>query len=227
MRAVFLDLKISSKSIRLDGEQANHLIKVVRIKEGEEVLGFTGKGKILVLRVSHILKKHLEFDIKEERFEKRKIDFDVLVCKVKKEAMNLTFKECCELGVNKIIVASSEYSQSYPLNLSKVQKILKSGIEQANNPYLPQLEERSLKELNFEEYDSVIYFSSQTNSNKIIHANPGKTLIVFGPEGGLSEKEELGLRKLTNSSVLKLETNIMRTPTAVACGVGYYLGASS
>lgn len=60
MRAIYLESIDASKSeILIDGNIAHHLINVIRIKNGEEILGLNGKGLMTYLTVSDLGKKKI------------------------------------------------------------------------------------------------------------------------------------------------------------------------
>lgn len=130
-----------------------------------------------------------------------------------------------ELGISKIILFKSEYSQRQNLNKERIRRALISALEQSNSTFFP--------EVNFE----VITFNQLLNSLKeckqvvcfsLSFNDKGKyqerdVSFIVGPEGGLSKKEEESLRE--NEAILfkKIDTNIMKTPTAISCGFGYLL----
>ena len=230
LRAIYLNkYHIQGEEIFLEGDEAHHLINVLRIKNGEKVLGLDGEGGKYFLQIDMIKKKSLSLILLGKEFIASEYSFTLLVGKVKKEAMDLSLKVACELGINTILVAQTQYSQSYPLNFKRMQRVLVSALEQSNNAYLPQVKEVVLDEVDYKSYEQIIYFSSRKNvqKNEISLSQKKKVLLVIGPEGGFSEKEELIFTNKKNATAVHLPTNIMRTPTAIACGHGYYLGALS
>jgi RsmE family RNA methyltransferase len=64
--------------------------------------------------------------------------------------------------------------------------------------------------------------SQHPSSTKVV-SNPGKKLLIVGPEGGFSPSESQWLHQIKNVRVLQLPTGILRTPTAVATGAGIIL----
>lgn len=229
MRAVYdEELFVQKKDYVLTKEKSHHLINVVRVKAGEQIIALNGKGQISTLVVKEIQKK--EVIVKCENIQiigQTGLEIDVMVCKVKKDAMDLVFKSAVELGIKKIIVVDSDFSQRYELNRQRVDKLINSALEQSNNPFKLQIVEDSLKNFKLESYDSVISFSSKPNDKNeslALEKQNKKILIIIGPEGGFSDEEELSLEKTCTHKIF-LDTPIMRTQTALGCAVGYILGS--
>jgi 16S rRNA (uracil1498-N3)-methyltransferase len=228
MRAVYLNSIIGEGKTTIEGVQAHHLINVLRIKVGTELLGLDGIGTIFNLKVEEVLKKKIILSLVEKKKNPPKLDLDLMVGKVKKEAMDLALKQCCELGINNITILNSEFSQRYEMKPERTSKLLISGIEQANNPYLPKLSEIEFRDINTDAYENIMYFSSNPKfANRGDSLQRGKTIIIIGPEGGFSTSEEDQIARLSKTRIINMDTEIMRTPTAVACGVGFFLGATS
>jgi 16S rRNA (uracil1498-N3)-methyltransferase len=237
MRAIYLN-NINDKDYRPEdiisvaGDQAKHLIKVVRIKDDEKLLVLNGEGLKLSGKVINIEKKSLEFQI--ERIEKvvQEVKYDLAICLPKKDATEEILRIATELGVNRLIPVFSDYSQMHFTKNARVESILESALIQSNNPYKLKLaEEVSFDELliKCKDYQEVIYFSSQpfesSDGPKVTSVE--KRLIVIGPEGGLSSAEEGSLKDISHVNFVHLKSPILRSPTAVAAACGYLISRES
>ena len=225
MRAVYIkNISAQDGKIILEGSVVHHFNNVLKLKIGSEILALDGKGLVCNLNLLQLNKKSAELKILSQKKLARSFNLDIFVGQVKKDAMDLVLKQCAELGVRKIIIGQSKFSQRYPLKQERIEKLLISGIEQSNNPYLPMVEMGDFESLN--NYSQMIYFSSLgfTSEEKFLDLKPEDTLLIYGPEGGYDQGEEDQLREL-GAKFVHLRTPIMRTPTALACGVGFYLAA--
>lgn len=225
MRAIYIkNILESDEKIVLDGSVVHHFNNVLKLKIGSEILALDGNGLVCRLNLLKLNKKSAELKILSRERVSRSFNLDIFVGQVKKEAMDLVLKQCAELGVRKVIIGQTKFSQRYPLKLERIEKLLISGIEQSNNPYLPVVEIGDFE--NLDAYSQVIYFSSLSSDTEknFLNLDTRDTLLVYGPEGGYDREEESKLKEM-GANFIHLKTPIMRTPTALACGVGFYLAA--
>ena len=220
MRAVFVENFLNeNKLVELDKKKTHHFVNVLRVKSGDKILVLDGKGAraITEFHVENKNKATLKYEL-VELVEENSIHFDIAIGKLKKEALDLSLKMATELGCRKIYITNTDYSQSYPFNHERAMKLLISSLEQSNNCYLP-----SLEEVNLEDLDLNIYELTPSKIFKTIALD--KILLIIGPEGGLSEREEDLLSTNDNSIPIKIDSPIMRAPTAMACAMGYVKGS--
>lgn len=227
MRAIYLDTELQpNMTIDLDGEKAHHLINVLRIKKDENILLLNGKGIKLESEVLEINKKKVLIRTKSELISiEKKYQIDLAIGKLKKEAMDSTVRSSCELGISRLIILESKFSQRYPLNLNRLEKLLISGLEQSNFGFIPEIIENKINDISFDEYDYVITFSTEIDLNDLPSSiDPSKRiLIIIGPEAGFHEDELALFDKEEKIIKVNLSTPIMRAPTAFNCAVGYVL----
>ena len=227
MRAVFLkEIAILSQQdmVLVEGDSAKHLVKVVRVKKGEQILILNGKGLIAKATIESLDRKTLNLKIDSvENTSKREL-IDLAICTPKKDAIEDIIRDCVELGVNNIFPLESKYSQ-YNLEVNdRIQRIIESGLIQANNPYLlnisPMKPFKSLIEIS-KNYEQVIYCSSKKIESSKIESLKGNTLMIIGPEAGLSNEEELLIEEFQNSFAVHFPSYILRAPTAVSVAAGF------
>lgn len=216
MRATYLE-NISSEAIEIKDEKFHHLINVVRLREHDEVLLLNGMGESRIAIVETLKKKSLILRSKTEISKKEKSKFEVAIAIPKKDALELCLKQAVELGVSKIYLIHSNYSQKMTLSEERLLSILVSALEQSNNHWLPEIENIDSVEAFINKGIKFAYFSSQTE--RIVTGDKA-TLIVIGPEAGFNEREEKLLSEEA-SMLIHFEGAIMRTPTALASGIGY------
>ncbi len=220
MRAIFYpNIDTSWKHLAINGDKAKHLIKVVRVKLNEEILILSGDGKKLFGVIEEITKKELVISIKKYEVQESKNSIDLFVGQVKKEALDLVIKMAVELGVNKLIIGETQFSQRYVIKPERIENLIESAMEQSNNAYKLIVEFLNFKTLDLNSYESKICLSSTRQTKNCGNVIKGNTLLIIGPEGGFSEEEENFLEEKVTMKI-HLPTPILRTPTAVACGVG-------
>jgi len=232
MRAVF-DKSISEniqigEVFELKGDSVHHLINVVRIKSGEQVMVLNGNGLEVVTQIESSFKKSAFLKVCEIRKKEKNGWMDLALCLPKKDAYESILKSCVEIGISNIIQIRSEYSQKVFLSQERIDKIIETALIQSNNPYFPEIGKTiEFKDLikKAQSYDQIFVFSTKTNQVADTVLQVGKkNLMLIGPEGGFSKNEEEEIYSFANVNLLKLDLPIMRSTTAVNVALGYLLG---
>lgn len=85
MRAVYLkDISFSESSLVVTDDKAFHLIKVVRIKIGEQILVLNGLGQSATCKIVDCDKKTVSLAVEEINDSKRKAHIDLLLASKKR-----------------------------------------------------------------------------------------------------------------------------------------------
>jgi 16S rRNA (uracil1498-N3)-methyltransferase len=228
LRAIFdSTLKTASmgEEILIKDDSFHHLVNVVRVKLGEAVKIFNGSGLEVTTETVIIEKKQLKLKVLAVREHgPRPVSIDVLIGTPKKEALEQCLKESVELGVSKIYLAETNFSQKHFITKERQLSLLISSLEQSNNPFLPEIVEIRPEQTPINDYDQIILFDSVNSGAGQLKADLTKILIVIGPEGGFSDTELEWWKSHPQSLTVHLPTAIMRTPTALSCAIGFTLG---
>ncbi|MAZ48820.1 MAG: hypothetical protein CME65_09660 [Halobacteriovoraceae bacterium] len=226
MRAVYLkDIAIKENDpLNIKGNKFHHLKNVVRVNREDDILVLDGKGLGRIYKISELNKNNMKLDpsdvFKESTHTK---DIDLVIGKLKRDAMDLAVKQACELGVKNIFICHTDFSQTYSLNLDRLERIIDSAIEQSNNLIRPDIGElENIKSLDFDQYQQVFLFSLEGDQGR--KGFQGRAVVMIGPEGGFSIEEEEFLLKINNIQAIKLDMPILRAATAVPCALGYVHG---
>ncbi len=200
----------------LEDDEFHHAIKVMRNKKGDKVFASDGKGKILEGFIEDIVKDNLKSKIiKTYEYKNELGNYIFCMPNLKNpERLKFALEKCTELGITKFILFNSEHTVSKGFNLGRLNKIVLSAMKQSLRAYLPKIEVvNSITELNSFGDEKVLF--DQSGSIKPSDYKFDKHLnylMIFGPEGGFSEKE---ISELNRSTILKLTDNRLRTETAI------------
>ena len=223
MRAAWISDLTERESYSIAGDIHHHLVHVVRISVGDDLLLLNGLGLAIKTQVEAITKKAIILKHLETLESKRGISFDIVIGVPKKEALELCLKEATEIGVRKIFLIRGDYSQVKVPEDDRILKILVSALEQSNSPFLPEVIVSEWETIPWNDYACKLLMDSQTLNPTQNKQTPDSTLLIIGPEGGFSPKELSYLHAREGLEVLKLPTPILRTPTALAVGAGIIL----
>jgi 16S rRNA (uracil1498-N3)-methyltransferase len=207
---------IKSKIIKIEGEESNHILNVMRHQIDDEIYVTNGKGKIFKCRISHVSKKIVEAKILDEfNFEERfpNITFCIPLLR-NNDRLEFAVEKCTELGITNFIIYHAKRSVPKKLNLVRVEKILKAAMKQALLSWLPKIRyASSLDELSPLDGEKIVFEqSSEDYFSRDKIQREMQYIFIFGPEGDFTV-DELGI--LNSSIKYKLAENRLRTETAI------------
>ncbi len=225
MKAVFLKTYEGQSEIKIDGEDFHHFANVLRIKQNEKLLVLNNSGTKYYCDIAQIDKKHLiikkDYSVKEEI--KNKITIAVGI--TKKDALEDIIRECVEFGIPELILLRTQYSQNIELSEERIEKIIKSSLEQSNNAFGIKISFQEFKSFDFSKFKNKFIFSLNNSKNEALSLNSNdECLILIGPEGGFSVDEEDSLKN--QFTPIKINSNILRAKTAAAVAFGFVSGLS-
>jgi 16S rRNA (uracil1498-N3)-methyltransferase len=224
LRAFYLKDLSRQDVYSLKGDEAHHLINVVRLQVCEELLLLNGQGLMVFTAVEFVSRKELvlKYIRHEERADSSMIDLALGI--PKKEALELSLKQAVELGVGRIFLVRGDYSQIKIPDLERLEALLINALEQSNSTHLPKLSSSDWENLPFGDYAQINWMNSQPTASLSLSSTKGRQLLMVGPEGGFSPNEVHLISKLENLQTIFLPTPILRTPTAMSAGVGFLFG---
>lgn len=224
----------NDKLILRDGD-IHHIKNVMRMKNGDKIEVIFDK-KLYICNIDNL--EPFSLSINDTILEENKLSLDVTVAigLVKEQKMDLILQKLTELGVNTIIPLNMERS-IVKLDAKKLEKkkvrwetICKEASEQSKRTDIPIIGDiMSLKELVKLDYDMKLIASTK-EKNKMLNYylqsvnKCAKIIMVIGPEGGISDSEELFLND-NNFNSVSFGNLIFRVETAaiyVASILNYY-----
>ena len=222
MQRYFSNKKNNNKFI-LSNDDLYHIRTVMRMVDGSKI-EVVFEQEVYVCELKNV---NSEIDIiiveKLDNFCDTNKEIILAIPLVKEQKMDLILQKSTELGVNKIIPFVAERSvvklknEKEKCKVERWQKICKEASEQSKRIDIPIV--TSVKKISdLIEYDGLkVVCSTKKNVNSIKmflqnHNEYDKLLLVIGPEGGLSTKEENYL--VDNNFVpVTLGNRIMRVET--------------
>ena len=221
---------VKGKEILIEGEEAHHILDVMRLEEGDGVVVFDGTGKeyIGVIREARKKQKRLLVMVKGVREKSPEALPEVTLAQAlpKKGKMDYIAEKATELGVSEILPVVAARSIVRPDEKSKVKKadrwrkIVLEASKQCGRTSIPRVDEviafNDVRGM-LSSYDMVLMacFSEEAVPMKkaISGAKPGKILVLVGPEGGFTP-EEIELAKGENTKYISLGERVLKSDTA-------------
>lgn len=209
------------EQILIDGDEFVHLKKVLRMEEGDKVIASINDENDYYCTIARLNKNDclLDVDYVEKCPALPKRDLTLFQMMPKKDYFDSIIAKSIELGVNKIVPFSSEFTQNKIFKRERIQTQIQTACKQCERSALPQVSDivsfkMMLEMLN--EYDVVIfaYENEQKQFSPDILAGKQKIAIIVGNEAGFSEKEATEIQNKQVNSI-SLGRRILRCDTAV------------
>jgi len=213
---LFFSDELSDNKIILKDDEFIHCTKVLRHKTGDKIFVTNGKGKIFNCQIISISKNELLAEIlsfTEQSIKYPNLCFCIPVLR-NKDRLRFCFEKLIELGISKIIFFKAERSIPDKINLDKYNKIAVETIKQSLQANLPEIKLiQSLEEINSFEGKKIIFTQNAENRfDKNLLSENIKYYFIFGPEGGLTEKE---INSVIDRKEFSLADNRLRSETAI------------
>ena len=223
----------------LTGENAQHA-KVLRLKEGEEVLVCDGEGRECLCTISDVSPGQISLVVKhrQESESEARVKASIYMAYSKGDTLEHVIQKATELGADEIVAFPSARCVSRPddkslkKKLERWQKIAASAAEQSGRGRIPEV-------ITLNSYKEALARAAQADKAILFYENERATTLrmaletgeynsislLTGPEGGLEEKEvaqaqEAGLQVCT------LGRRILRCETAPLCALSAVMYAS-
>ena len=217
--------------LELTGDAHTHAAYALRIRIGDYLTVFDGKGKDYSCKVKDIKKDRTMLDVLSvtENVGEPKISVTLYLSVIKQDRFELAVQKATELGIAGITPVNSAYTQkNISLNYDRLRKIAVSACEQCGRSRIPVIE-------NAVDFDTLLKRVSETYTifpweremhgdlKSAIDKTQTEAVVFIGPEGGITEEEK---NKLTQAGAkcVTLGARILRAETAAisALSVLYY-----
>ena len=231
--------ELNSEQILLNGENAQHA-KVLRLKEGEEVLACDGQGMECLCTVESVSAGEVILGVLERRSSRNEaaVKVSIYMAFPKADKLEHVIQKATELGAYEIVAFPSGRCISRPddkslkKKLERWQKIAASAAEQSGRGVIPEVIalpsfsaalERAAKA------DKALMFYENEHATTLrmaLESGSFETVsLLTGPEGGLEEKEVEQARN-AGLQVCTLGSRILRCETAPLCALSAVMYAA-
>ena len=216
----------------LTGENAQHA-KVLRLKNGEEVLVCDGQGRECLCTVSDVSPERISLVVNhcQESDTEASVRVSVYMAFAKGEKLEHVIQKATELGAYEIVAFPSNRCVSRPdekslkKKLERWQKIAQSAAQQSGRGRIPDVlvmpsYQQALARAAQADIGLLFYENERSTTLKMALAQkPYQTVsILTGPEGGL-EEAEVEQASQAGLQVCTLGRRILRCETAPLCAL--------
>ena len=214
------------KNTLLSEEESKHAHRVLRLKSGDNIVVFDGKGNIYQATLKNRIGKRLEIQlIKKDEFKKDKNFYLHIAIAPTKNINRFEWflEKSTEIGIDEITPLLCQHSERKVINYERLDKLLVTAMKQSKNPFLPKLNQLTKFDIFIKSFDwnhqyIAHCFGNEAASLKNSYVKGNDALILIGPEGDFSETE-VKMALECKYKEINLGPSRLRTETAgvVAC----------
>ncbi|WP_428100037.1 16S rRNA (uracil(1498)-N(3))-methyltransferase [Candidatus Rariloculus sp.] len=198
---LFIDEDLSRNVVPIGSREAHYLGHVLRLKQGDRVVVFNGRGEERLAAISSLAKRRPELTITAnlEPLAEPKLDLILIQALVKGEAMDTIVQKAAELGVRTLYAVKTDFSviklddERVPRRVAHWNKVAQSACEQSGRHRPPEISvavslAQCLDRLPPRGIRIVCQPDSTTDPARLDREAESVSVLV-GPEGGLSETD--------------------------------------
>ncbi|SFL33258.1 16S rRNA (uracil1498-N3)-methyltransferase [Paenibacillus sp. 1_12] len=236
--------QFTESMVTISGDDAHHLVRVMRAKEGEQVIVSDGESREALVRIRQLDKDQVIADIIELLPMNHEADVEVWIAQSlpKGDKMETVIQKGTEIGAARFIPFISERTvvqldaKKEGKRVERWQKIAKEAAEQAHRNRVPvvdtplswkallqQAELADAAWICYEKENGLqlrqqIQAALSNRHEDGTGTNKIKLLLIVGPEGGFSERE-IEAAEAAGCRSISLGKRILRTETAAMVGL--------
>ena len=220
--------EVSGDRAALIGEHADHLVRVLRARVGEDFDIATGQS-VRRGRITSLTDNRVDFDLGEVISTPSLVEITLVLAVYKFDRMEWAIEKCTELGVSRILPLISRRTDSHLATASvkrvdRWQRIARQAAEQSRRAAPPQITApmKLSEALNLPQPLRIVLAESEEQTLLRDVLNPeaagNEIALAVGPEGGWTEDE---LQSFQQSGWISasLGNTILRAETAAIAAV--------
>jgi 16S rRNA (uracil1498-N3)-methyltransferase len=227
--------------LRPSESESHHILHVLRVRDGDSIQLFNGRGEEAVARVC----RHDDDSVLLERLDsqftpKRRLNLTLIQAVLKGNRMEMLVEKATELGVSRIIPVTT--TRSIPRfdhakatsKRERWERIAVSAAKQCGTPWLPSIATPTTIDAALKQQTGPVLLASLEAQTRPLEAVisqlrahiPSELSVVIGPEGDLTPDETTLL--LTSGALpvslghltLRAETAAIYAISALSCMLG-------
>lgn len=226
---LFLDRDLTRSSVPLTERETNYLGSVLRLKRGDRVLAFDGRGHERHATIASLARRQGELALHDAVAPVPESDLALTLIQAlpKTEAMDLVVQKITELGVHALWPVTSDFSvvrldaERAAKRIEHWNRVAQSACEQCGRHRPPDLRPVTSLDEALGEIPAAatrLMFDAQTGSAFAPAPKPsGPVFVAVGPEGGFSQADSKTLDAAGFARV-RLGPRTLRAETAAVVG---------
>ncbi|NWG03888.1 MAG: 16S rRNA (uracil(1498)-N(3))-methyltransferase [Syntrophaceae bacterium] len=225
------DPQIEKDLLKIRGNEARHILRVLRLKLGDEIMVFDGLGNEFEGTIVEEASQSVVVKVKNIFSSKRESPIEITMAQslLKGEKMDTLIQKATELGVNKIIPFVSSRSipllekQGQLIRHHRWERIAIESSKQCGRGVIPRIEflrsySEMLQMVPSNSLRLILWERKGVKLKEVLEQSKRKPEIFFivGPEGGFNERE-IEESQRAGFITVHLGKRVLRAETASLC----------
>jgi 16S rRNA (uracil1498-N3)-methyltransferase len=206
---------IEQPLITLGGDEAKHIIKVLRMRKGDELELCNGEGLVLRTAIQSFTKQSLDLDLlaRVSVWDHRP-ELHVAIAPTKNiDRFEWFLEKATEIGIGRVSPILCDHSERKRFRHDRAQRILVAAMKQSGRSFLPLLDEMRPFDEVLAEVEGAIYIAHCGDGEKHDAFAERDVTVFIGPEGDFSP-QEISSALARQARELSLGDARLRTETA-------------
>ncbi|MBM3594741.1 MAG: 16S rRNA (uracil(1498)-N(3))-methyltransferase [Alphaproteobacteria bacterium] len=226
------DKLAESVEIRLEGNHAHYLAKVMRAAEGDPVILCDNATGEWLAAVSATGKRDVVLTV-ERQLRRREAapDITLVVALLKKDRFDMMLEKATELGAARIQPVLTRRCVADRLNRERAMATITEAAEQCARTALPDLAEPVKLDALLKDWlaDRALFFADENGGDPAaaaFAASPGPAALLVGPEGGFDDAERAAVRSHPQAHPISLGPRVLRGETAAIAALAVWMSVA-
>ncbi|MBN9494233.1 16S rRNA (uracil(1498)-N(3))-methyltransferase [bacterium] len=222
---LYIGGKLTAGRLAVDGEQAQRLAKVMRVRQGDEVLVFNGDGREWRSEVAAVERARVVLEVREVARQSAAppVVLETWCGLVRPQRYDWMIEKATEAGADIIRPFLSERTmgtrEASKARMERWERLAIEASEQCRRLQVPVIEPPAPFERLLDAHRGAIIVADAGGQSLLELATllpaEGRIALVIGPEGGLTAEEAERARR-RGALKLRLGPYVLRTETAAA-----------
>ena len=215
--------------VRVEGNQAHYLGKVMRIAQGDTVILCDNKTGEWAAEVVEAGKRHVLLKPQQHLRPREEVpDFWLCAALLKKDRFDMVLEKATELGVDRIQPVVTSRCVADKLNPERANTIVTEAAEQCARTAFPDVGEPQKLDALLRDWpqERILFFADEEGGEAAADAfcyADGPAALLTGPEGGFTDQERAAIRAHPAARAISLGPRILRGETAALAGIAVWM----
>lgn len=222
--------QINNNIATVEGDEAHHLCRVMRLKAGDTVTLCDREGYDYTAVAAEVNEKVITFEVKEKtkNLAEPCKNLTVYMALPKSDKLEFIVQKCCELGARKLVPFISEYcvaqkSKKEDNKKARLAKISAEAAKQCGRSTPMEIGDtltfkQLVQDMAANDVNLFFYEHADCPLKEVEFSDKENISVIIGSEGGFSEKECEILRQ-NGAKTISLGKRILRCETAAVSAV--------